>query len=118
MVPYYGSKGLVSNRRIKGNLNDIKINLHQKIDFNVPEDHYGDRETVKYNVYSIDFRTDLNVSGNSFNSQRVNNPLYLTYGEKGILLSEGARVLNVMINPSNSIVMSVTRKAKPPTRVR
>tara|TARA_R110000823_G_scaffold307420_2_gene430469 strand:+ start:699 stop:2414 length:1716 start_codon:yes stop_codon:yes gene_type:complete len=118
VVPYYGSKGLVSNRRIKGNLNDIKINLHQKIDFNVPEDHYGDRETVKYNVYSIDFRTDLNVSGNSFNSQRVNNPLYLTYGEKGILLSEGARVLNVMINPSNSIVMSVTRKAKPPTRVR
>ena len=116
VVPYYGSDGLVSNRRIKGNVGDMKINLHQKIDFNVPEDHYGDRDTVKYIVYSVDFRTDLNVS--SMVSQIVNNPLYLTHGEKGLLLSEGNRPLNVRVNPSNSIVMSVTRKAKPPTRVR
>ena len=116
VVPYYGSDGLVSNRRIKGNVGDMKINLHQKIDFNVPEDHYGDRDTVKYIVYSVDFRTDLNVS--SMVSQIVNNPLYLTHGEKGLLLSEGNRPLNVSVNPSNSIVMSVTRKAKPPTRVR
>ena len=113
IVPYYGTNNLVTNRNITGELNNTIINLNQKIDFNVPEDNYASRDSIKYIQYSIDFRTNLNVS--STTSHILEGTLNLENGEQGLVLSEGDSPLDVSFNPSNSIVVSVTRKAKPPT---
>lgn len=113
VVPYYGTDKLVSNRVIRGELNNVNINLHQKIDFKVPKDNYAERNLVKYVKYSLDYRTDLNVSANT--PQTISSPLNLEYGEKGLILSAEDWPLDVSFKPSNSIVVSVVRKVQPMT---
>ena len=114
VVPYYGTNKLMSNRVIYGDLNGTKVHLHQKVSFLVPEDSYATRSVVKYVKYAIDFRTDLNVSSST--THTVNNILSLENGEQGLVLLEDGKPLNVTFKPSNSIVMSVVRRAKPPIK--
>ena len=116
VVPYYETGNLMSSRQIKGDLSSININLHQNIDFEVPEDNYAAKDSIKYIKYDLDFRTDLNVSSTS--AQTVDSYLHLENGERGLELRQGGDYLPASFSPTNSIVVSVVRKAKPPTRLR